>query len=337
VIAALLLCCLAQDASRATLSQWELSGPSRGFSLELANAGRAELRLERALLEGERRSLVLAVPLPIERLPQAVWSEALQAALPEGVRAKLLSVASAPSLDSVSAELMARPRPALRSTAPRLPWSALFVLGAAFSIALARRRQPWLATLIALLAAGSLLALTRQVSVRAQSAVHLLEARFDAPPGEAWLAVRAVLGRLDAAALGAARFEVDPRRSMLRCETSGDPARFELVAPGCTLIELAACDPGARRLTRAVNAWGNFERAWLREADGTWLALGAWRLGEALPSAVAGDPPGWLVPPLPMGRSLFLGQLSPGEGAFAFPQREPQVGGAGIWIRGLGL
>ena len=92
-----------------------------------------------------------------------------------------------------------------------------------------------------------------------------------------------------------------------------------------------------RRLSREVNAWGGFEEAWLRGADGTWTELGPWALGDALPAGRAGEPPGWLVPPLPMGTSLFLGRLAASDLPAALaPESAPELAAA-TWVRGLGL
>ena len=278
---------------------------------------------------GERRTLTLAVPLPPEALPDGVWSAALSAALEADSSARLLRLVPAVELEDVAAELLARPRPSLSPSAPRLSWSALFVLGAAFAIALSRRRQPAIATVVALLACGSLFALTRRVSGPRISALRVLETRFDAPSDAAWLEVKAVFGRLDDADPGNSQIEIEPRRNPIVCSTD-QQGRISIASPGASLLQLRAFDPGPRRLTRDVNAWGHFEEAWLRERDGKWLALGTWALGEALPAGVRGDPPGWMVPALPMGSTLFLGRLATG-GASGKPGESP------TWIRGLGL
>lgn len=337
--ALLILLSIAQ-APRAALAEIEIRGPRAGLTLELAGAGRAELTLAEPLLAGERRSTSLAVPLPPDDLPEGVWAGALERALAVGDQGRLLHLEPSHELMDVSADLLARPRPTLSGHAPRLSWSALFVVGAAFAIALARRRQPLVATGIALLASASVFLLTRSVSARRLSAVRILEANFDADPARPWLAIETRLGGFEDALIASARFETEPRRASLRCRTQdlalGSATRVSIEAPGASVVALRSFDPSPRRLTREVNAWGNFEQAWLREADGRWLALGRWPLGEALPTGVPSEPPGWLVPPLPMGRTLFVGQLAQGE---AIPAFHPTAGGSetAIWVRGLGL
>ena len=82
-----------------------------------------------------------------------------------------------------------------------------------------------------------------------------------------------------------------------------------------------------------VNAFASFEQAWLRETDGSWRALGSWELGDSMPEGRAGEPPGWLVPALPMGTSIFLGRI----GASELPSAFGADRGPPTWLRGLGL
>jgi len=340
MIGALLLAAALAQAPRAVLAEIEIAGPRSALTLDLVGAGRAELLLAEPLLAGEQRTLSVAVPLSSEPLPEGVWTAAIQRALALGEQGRLLRLQPAVDLGDVPADLLARPRPSLSGRAPRLSWSALFVIGAAFAIALARRHQPLLATAIALLGSGSVLLLTRSLSARPLSSVSLLEANLDADPLLPWLAIECRHARFEPAQLGTAQYETEPRRAKLRCRTRFEPGaespRVSLEAPGATLFALRRFDPGPRRLSREINAWGNFEAAWLREADGRWIALGAWGLGEALPSGSAGDPPGWLVPPLPMGRSLFLGRFAPGESLEGLPGVDSRAVSE-RWLRALAL
>ncbi len=334
MIGALLLCLLAQGHSaRAALAKLEIEGPCAEISLDLEGAGRAVLSLERPLASGERRTFTLAVPLPSESLPSEVWSRVVAAEIAKTEHARLIEIVAPPELGEVAADLLARPRPLLEARPARAPWSALFVLGAAFAISLSQRRRVWAVTLIALFAAAVVLILTLTSRTTKPVALRLLEARFDASLEEPWLAVLAARGELDAADLSGARLEVVPGRTPLQCRTRAEPLRVSLNSPGATLYQLRPFAAGTRRLSREVNAFGPFAEAWLRETDGAWSRLGPWPLGESLPRGVAGGPPGWLVPALPMGRSIFVGRLDPLDAALAFPA-EPE---APTWLRGLGL
>lgn len=334
MIGALLFCLLAQGhGARAALAKIEIEGPCAEISLELEGAGRAVLSLERPLASGERRTLSLAVPLPFESLPSEVWSRAVAAELAKTEHARLIEIVAPQELGEVAADLLARPRPLLEARAARVPWSALLVLGAAFALALSQRRRVWAVTLIAACGAAAVSILTITSREPTPAALRILEARFETSLGEPWLAVLAGRGELVGANLSNSRQELVPGRALLECRTEAEAALFSLSSRGATLYQLRAFDPGTRRLSREVNAFGLFTEAWLREADGAWLRLGQWPLGESLPGGVAGEPPGWLVPALPMGSSIFVGRLAPESVSRAFPG-EPE---ATTWLRGLGL
>ena len=304
MIAVLLFWIAQGHSARAALAKLEIEGPCAEVSLELEGAGRAVLSLDRPLAAGERRTFTMAVPLPFENLPSAVWSRAVGVELAKSEHARLIEIVAAQELDEVAPELVARPRPPLEARAARAPWSALFVLGAAFAISLSQRRRVWVVTLIALFAAVAVLLLTLTSRAAKPAALRLLEARFDASSEEPWLAVLAARGELEAADLSSSRLELVPGRAPLQCITNTEPLRVTLSSPGATLYQLRPFDLGTRRLSREVNAYAPFAEAWLREADGGWSRLGPWPLGEGLPAGVAGDPPGWLVPALPMGSSI---------------------------------
>ncbi len=334
MISALLLCLLAQGhGARAALAKIEIEGPCAEISLELEGAGHAVLSLDRPLAAGERRTFTLAVPLPSESLPSEVWSRFVAAELAKTGHARLVEIVAPLELGEVAADLQARPRPQLEPRAARAPWSALFVLGAAFLMTLSLRRRVSAVTLIALCAAAAVLVLTLTSRTPNPTVLRILEARFQASPGDPWLAVLAVRGELVAADLSTSRLEVLPGRALVHCRTQAEPSLISLSSPGSTLYQLRLFASGTRRLSREVNAFGLFTEAWLREADGSWSRLGPWPLGESLPQGVAGEPPGWLVPALPMGSSIFVGQLASEVVSQAFPA-EPE---ATTWLRGLGL
>ncbi len=325
------------DAARVTLARVEVTGPCAQFSIELEGGGNVEFGL-RPLSAGERRTITVAVPLPPESLPTGVWSRVVAQALAATEHAKLIELKPAVDLAGLHPELLARPRPVLAVQGARLPWSALFVLGAALAITLSRRRSVWIATATALVASALVLFLVRGLGNSEIPAARLLEARFDLAPGEPFLAVEARRENLGLTDLAQTRIEVTPQHRLIACRTEIEPPGYALDSRGATFVQLRAFDPGTRRLSRAVNAFGRFDEAWLREADGEWLSLGPWNLGDPLPTGRPGEPPGWLVPVLPMGTSIFLGRLGEGQilafdgdGAPSARQRPP------TWMRGLGL
>ena len=313
MIGACLLVLAQVDAARATLARIEISGPCAGLSVELEGAGSFALDLDQPLAPGERRTFSLAVPLPAVALPIKLWSRVVEKALEATSHAKLIELEPALEWSGLSSELLARPRPVLAASGARLPWSALFVLGAALAITLSHRRRILVVTGIALFAGASVFALARGLGAGAISAARILEARFDQAPGEAFLAVEARRGKIELAELGRSRIEVTPPRSLVHCRTSAAGTHFVLDAATATFVQLRAVDPGARRLSREVNAFGRFDEVWLREASGPWRYLGAWNLGDPLPEGRPGEPPGWLVPALPMGSTIFLGRLAEGQ------------------------
>jgi hypothetical protein len=332
MIAALLLFVAQAGTARVAAAHIELTGPSAGISARVEGAGSFELVLEKPLSAGERRTLEVAVPLSAAQL-SAEWNAKLIAkSLADASHAKLVRIDPPPDLGGVAPELLARPRAVLAAHGARLPWSALFVLGAAFAIGLSQRRRVAVATAIALLGGASVVVLVNDLGAPRVSAARIVEMRFDQAPGEPWLAVEARRDELRLERLDGVRIEVDPPFSRIHCTTRAASPPFELAAPGATLVRSRAFYPGARLLAREVNALGAFEAAWLRETDGTWRVLGAWRLGDPIPTGALGEPPGWLVPVLPMGTSIFLGRLAAGELASAFDGAGPPT-----WVRGLGL
>jgi len=333
VIAICLLLLAQLDAARVSLARVEITGPCEQLAVEVQGAGSIELTFPKALEAGEKRTISLAVPLPAVAMPHDVWSRALREALAASDHARLVELEPAAELTGVDSELLARPKPVLASRGARLPWSALFVLGASLAICLAQRRKLWIVTLIAALSAASILLLLRGVRSEVISAVRILESRLGASAGEPLLAVELRRESLALADLSRARIQVLPPQRQVECRSQPEPPGFTLRSKGATFIRLSCVDPGPRRLTREVNAFARFEATWLRESDGSWRSLGPWNLGDPLPEGSPGEPPGWLVPALPMGTSIFLGRLAKGEFSQAFEGER----GPPIWMRGLGL
>ncbi|MEO6707981.1 MAG: hypothetical protein ABIP42_00295 [Planctomycetota bacterium] len=333
MIGACLLVLAQLDAARVSLARVEIRGPCAQLAVEIQGAGSIELTFPKALEAGEKRTISLAAPLPAVAMPRDVWSRALREALAATDHARLIELEPAAPLSGVDSELLARPRPVLAPRGARLPWSALFVLGASLAICLARRRKLWIVTLIAALSAASILLLLHGVRPEVISAVRILESRLGPAAGEPLLAVELRRESLELADLARARIEVVPPQRPVECRSQLEPPGFRLRSRGATFIRLASVDPGTRRLTRELNAFARFEATWLRESDGSWRSLGPWNLGDAMPEGLPGEPPGWLVPALPMGTSIFLGRLAEGE----FSQAFEGEGGPPTWMRGLGL
>ncbi len=104
---------------------------------------------------------------------------------------------------------------------------------------------------------------------------------------------------------------------------------------GETLTSFFDLDPGTRRCTPEVNAWGSLDQVWTRSGDGTWVYHGAWALGAPLPPAARAasgqghpDPPGWLTSGLPMGTAVLVALLGPDT--WSGPEQEA---GEVCWLR----
>lgn len=326
---------------RVALARVEVSGPSRGVESRWPGAGSARIEFVEPLTDGERVTVTMAVPRAQPRVPDSVWRQALAQSLgAEG--ATFLDWAEQPVFAALDPELAARPLPEWLTRAPRAPWSALFVIGASLAIVLARRRQWWICAGVAVAASASVVLLVRGESAGAAARLRWVEARFDAPPSSPWLALESRRGRFDGLDPSQGRLELRPEVEAIACTTRiagrdvQEPPRVDVVAPGAVWTFSRAFVPSSRRLSRDVNALGSFDVAWLRESDGRWTELGPWALGDELPAGGAGEPPGWLVPPLPMGVSVFIGRLSTagGLGPLEPDPRDPE---AAIWLRGLGL
>ncbi|HUR28134.1 MAG TPA: hypothetical protein VM509_08100 [Planctomycetota bacterium] len=332
MIAAVLLLVAQTAAPRVAAARIEVNGPCAGISARVEGAGSFELVLDQPLSAGERKTFEVAVPLPASPLSAEWNTKLITEALASTAHAALIELVPARGLDGVSAELRARPRAALGDHGARLPWSALFVLGAAFAISLHQRRRIVVTSALALFASVAAVVLVHGLGAPLISAARIVEMRFGELPGEPWLAVEARRGVLRSDRIADERIEVEPSFAPVHCTTRESSPRFELTAPGATFVRSRTLQPGARRLAREVNAFGAFEASWLREPDGTWRAIGPWRLGDPLPTGKPGEPPGWLVPALPMGTSVFLGRLAAGELDLAFTGSDPPT-----WVRGLGL
>jgi hypothetical protein len=338
VIALLAGLWLQLGAARASLADVEFRGPCERVVAEVPGAGSVEVVFEPRLAEGEQRTPRLAVPRPAEQVPGDAWSRALADAFAATGRARLVAELPPADLSAVDPSLLARPRPQLElrgSGRPggRASWSVLFVLGAAFAITLSRRRSPVVTTAIALAACLSTFVLTSVATVLRPREFTVYEALLGRDGGAPWLEVQAARGAFGEPDLVRGRIEIAPPDARVRC-VHRTLFEFDAVeSRGAAVYQLRPFDPGTRRLAREVNALADFDAVWFREAGEPWRRLGPWLLGDPLPRGEPGDPPGRLVPSLPMGTSILLGRFAD-SGALAAPgeSRSPET-----WVRGLGL
>jgi hypothetical protein len=143
------------------------------------------------------------------------------------------------------------------------------------------------------------------------------EVHGDGQSGE-WLALTAAVGRVELPAREPLRLATLPELAPIHWTVSlADPLRWTLASPGATLLWYEDFDPGGRRITSALNAFGTLESAWRRAPDGRWSDCGRWELGRELPGPLDGgsSPPGWLAAGLPPGVDVLCGKLAgvPGE------------------------
>ena len=338
--------------NRHWLAHVALVGPLDEVRLSVEPMG--ETRVHAQLLAGERRSLV--VPLPIwgateDLLPQI---EVLGSGEASFVGWASENDLAAHAWSDLPRGLRHRPRPAPPAPLPApLQTTALLAVAAALAAGWSLRARPARSLLVSLAAAACVIPL---VAPRPPtSGVRVLEG--DGASG-GWVVVDAARGQIEAPRVprsgpgsGTAagqlplrplRVECLPPRTRLTFEVHLGPAdatRWTLEgseAHGCVLwvlspLALAVDPPG--ELGAESNDLVALEEAWLRAADGSgWEALGAWPLGEALPAARGPeDPPGGLNPALPLGQRVLLGRLG------------PQAGGGGraragaTWLRLVGL
>ncbi len=318
-----LVLCAAAGENRLWLAELELAGPLE--RVEVAVDGGTTV-LAGPLLAGERRTLLVPVPaLAAPALgPAELWPEPGVRADGDGTAAFVRWRESEPDAfwSGVPRGLQARPRPPLAGARPRASVAALCTCAAALVLALGARRRAALAAL----GAGAALA-----------AALLPAAGGDAPPiavleadlaGGAWVRVLAARDALALPAdLGAAgesvRLESEPEGGALVFEASlaaGAP-RWSVRAPGALLhlLERRAPDPDARP---GRNPFGELAEAWVRDAAGTWSALGRWPRGTPRPAPGAAGrgtpaPPGWLAAGLPQGVGVLVGRLAePGRAAW---------------------
>jgi hypothetical protein len=317
---------LVRGESRCALAEVVLEGPCAAVELDLGRAG--STRVEGPLAAGERRTRLVPLPVfgeaprlvpDVRVLPLASGEDAgaarfagwhedggLSAALPHGLRARALPPVAAPQTRARPAEVL--------------------LLAGAFLLAVLRpRRAAWVLA-VSLAAAPALYALAgagRAPRSGTASAVRVFEG--DAASGR-WLQVDAAAGGLAVSPRG---LDTAHPGFELECEPARRPLRWSV--PLDAAAPWAVTDAEGRRttrlvrrgellttrgLTRAANAWGDLEQVWLRDAEGGWASLGAWREGAPLPERAPGvAPPGWLASGLPQGVEVLLARLAPG--AFA--------------------
>ncbi|MDF1836638.1 MAG: hypothetical protein P1V35_02115 [Planctomycetota bacterium] len=109
---------------------------------------------------------------------------------------------------------------------------------------------------------------------------------------------------------------VKPVASPLVWEVNERGGGWSMVAhsKGALLRKMYSELPGMRTLDAELNAIGNLEQVWVREASGLWTSRGPWALGLELPSTVIEGlgPPSWLVAALPQGPTIWVARFAPG-------------------------
>lgn len=282
------------------------------------------LRVEGPLRAGERRTLLLPLPLALA-LPASLARETLAERLPTvrllgagaGAAARVVGLADpqpAQALERLPPGLRGRPRPAPPDSRAEPRWAALAAVVLALCASLAARRRPLALSLAAL--AGALLAFFSAGSARAlPTEVRVLEADL---ASARCLEVRAAR---DEIGLGFDGLAVEPAstRLAIRCDFEG---RGSVRAPGALLVARRVVSLSGP-LDPAHNGWEDFEALWVRDSGGRWTFHGPWSRSSALPPERAGPAlPGWLAAGVPPGVGVLVGRL-----------REPGVG----WVRATGF
>ena len=285
----------------------ELVGPCPNTTL---SAGFESTRLDLHLKAGETRRFE-APYLSRVRLGGDGATPRLRAAiLSRGTRLSPESGESPPDWEQLPLALQSRSLPTLKVTRPVVGSTRLIWMAAALLLVLALRRRPWAAAAVGAGAAALVFWLPEPV-VEGHS-VRVLEG--DVESGR-WLEVR---GARDSLALpdpavGWLRHLPQNRELELVAVESDSELGWTASARGARVYHLREL-PGLRAPTRAESGGHRFEEAWLREATGTWQALGPWAPGAPLPQSIpsAGAPPGWLVAGLPQGVPILVGHLADG-------------------------
>ena len=311
LLATALLAAAASGDNRLWRAAVELEGPLDAVVLRLEGSG--STRVEAALLAGEERRLLVPLAARVNPTlgPPASWPEP-DVAVEGAGRARFAGWEPDPEpafWAGVPRELRSRPRPPLEESEARAGAAALALVAAAFALLLGWRRRPRLAALAGLAGAGAVLLVPLAADPDADR-VEVLEGR--AAEG-LWLRVGAARGSLVLPPEAAALLEVQPPGVPLAWELQGtgpEPARAG--APGALLYLLERWDPAGRRPRAGANELGALAAVWIRRADGSLSARGAWRAGEPLPAepatgtGPAEPPPGWLLAGLPQGTPVLL-------------------------------
>ncbi len=310
-----LLALLAQDGreNRLWRAEVQLGGALEEVRFDCREDGETRIRTD--LAAGEDRKVL--VPLPI-RCPSG--SEGLDAIPSPAVHARgsggatVLRFAAGQPADGVARlpiELRSRSRPPLVRGSPRAGLAELALVAAAFLLTHSRRRMQLVLGSVAAALLVFFLANRRVTEVRETRVLELdLEARTGLLIRGAW----------DALVLPADRLEVDPAHARVELELElegGDELQGWICSRGSRLyaLELSSVEPSwTQPWSRARNDHADFSRTWIRTAEGRWSAAGPWRRGEPLSagSSSGEDPPGWLCVGLPLGRSVFLGEVEEG-------------------------
>ncbi len=316
---AALLALLAQDGreNRLWWTEVELDGPLEEVRFECAEDGETRIRTD--LAAGEERRIT--VPLPL-RSP--LGSAGLDEVPSPSVhargsgRATLFLFAEEQPAERVArlpAGLRSRSRPPLAQESPRAGLAELALVAAAFLLARSRRRMQ---LVLGSFAAALLVLFLSSRRVPEVRETRVLELDLDARSGFS------IRGALDALSFPAERLEVEPAHARIELELElgqQDELRGWIRSSGSRLyaLEFGSVEPAwTEPWSRARNDHADFTRTWIRTAQGRWSATGPWRRGEPLTEVPDGissgaDPPGWLCVGLPLGRSVFLGELEQGS------------------------
>lgn len=310
-----------------------LTGPLDGLEVETVGAGSARLELE--LAAGERRELVVAcVPSPLSgEEPPLLKTRGDGAARFEGWieedRASEELLASKLSLGLRSRPLPPAPDPG----GGGLPTAGLLVALAAFLFVVKLRARALPALGAGALGAGAVFALAVAPGADGAS-LRLIELEDRGP----WaLEVSVARSRLAVPAGWHGRLATRPALAPVDVALGdgGPGAVWTLEAGAADLVTFVPLHLGPLDLDRAgSNGLAALAEVWLRSTDGEWSRRGAWPLGAGLPGpkAGAGEPPGWLNPALPQGRTVLIARLL-----------DPQALGDGgparsaTWLRWIGF